>query len=146
MILWRNVEDHQRCRGGAGKPPYSTASERSVGKFPVISISLKSVGGLQYDSAAAALRTVIGNEAGRFRFLRESSKLDEDDKNFYNQLVNVETKGNSKYAMPDDALIDSLKTLSQLLEKHYAQKVICWLTNTMFRLIRRSREDTMMRW
>ena len=98
--------------------------EKYMGKFPVISISLKSVDGLKYDSAVAALRTVIGNEAGRFRFLRESPELDEDDRNSYNQLVNVEAKGNSKYAMSDDALIDSLKTLSLLLEKHYGQKVI----------------------
>ena len=90
----------------------------------MISISLKSVGSLKYDSAVAALRTVIGNESGRFRFLRESPKLDEDDKNSYNQLVNVEAKGISKYTMSDDALIDSLKTLSRLLEKHYGQKVI----------------------
>ena len=98
--------------------------EKYMGKFPVISISLKSVGGLSFESASAALRTVIGNEAGRFRFLRESSKLDVDEKNSYNQLVSVEAKGNSKYAMSDDALIDSLKTLSLLLEKHYGQKAI----------------------
>ena len=36
----------------------------------------------------------------------------------------MEVKGSSKYAMPDDALIDSLKTLSLLLEKHYGQKTI----------------------
>ena len=101
--------------------------EKYMGKFPVISISLKSVGGLKYDSAVAALRTVIGNAAGRFRFLRDSAKLDEDDKNSYNQLINVEVKGNSKYAIPEDALIDSLKTLAQLLEKHYGQKVILLL-------------------
>ena len=98
--------------------------EKYMGKFPVISISLKSVDGLKFDSAMAALRTVIGNEAGRFRFLRESPELDADDRNSYNQLVSVEAKGNSKYAMSDDALIDSLKTLSLLLEKHYGQKVI----------------------
>ena len=98
--------------------------EKYMGKFPVISISLKSVDGLKYDSALAALKTVIGNEAGRFRFLRDSAKLGADDKNSYAQLVNVEVKGSSKYAMPDDALIDSLKTLSLLLEKHYGQKVI----------------------
>ena len=98
--------------------------EKYMGRFPVIFISLKSVCGLQYDSAVAALRTVIGNEAGRFRFLRESPMLDEADINSYNQLVNVDAKGSSRYAIPDDALIDSLKTLSQLLEKHYGQKVI----------------------
>ena len=95
-----------------------------MGKFPVISISLKSVDGLKYESALAALRTVIGNEAGRFRFLHESSELDKDDKNSYDQLILMETKGNSKYAMSDAALIDSLRTLSQLLEKHYGRKTI----------------------
>ena len=98
--------------------------EKYMGKFPVIFISLKSVDGLKYDSAVAALRTVIGNEAGRFRFLRESSKLDEDDKNSYNQLVNVEIRGNTKYDMSDAVLTDSLQTLSLLLYKHYGQKVI----------------------
>ncbi|MFR8535794.1 MAG: AAA family ATPase [Lacrimispora saccharolytica] len=98
--------------------------EKYMGKFPVISISLKSVDGLNFQAASAALRTVIGDEAGRFRFLRESAKLDADDKNSYNQLINVETKGNEKYAMSDAALVDSLKTLSHLLSKHYGQKVI----------------------
>ena len=98
--------------------------EKYMGKFPVIFISLKSVDGLKYDSAVAALRTVIGNEAGRFRFLRENSKLDEDDKNSYNQLVNVEIRGNTKYDMSDAVLTDSLQTLSFLLYKHYGQKVI----------------------
>ncbi len=98
--------------------------EKYMGKLPVISISLKSVDGLKYDSALASLKTVIGNEAGRFRFLRDSAKLDENDKNSYNQLVNVEVKGSSKYTMSDDTLVDSLKTLSLLLEKHYGQKAI----------------------
>lgn len=98
--------------------------EKYMGKLPVISISLKSVDGLKYDSALASLKTVIGNEARRFRFLRDSAKLDENDKNSYNQLVNVEVKGSSKYTMSDDTLVDSLKTLSLLLEKHYGQKAI----------------------
>ena len=98
--------------------------ETYMGNFPVISISLKSVDGRNFESAVAALRTVIGNEAGRFRFLRESSELDEDDKNSYNQLVNIKAKGNTKYDMTDDILTDSLQTLSLLLYRHYGQKVI----------------------
>ena len=109
---------------GLGIMQEKNLCEEYMGKFPVISISLKSVDGLKCESAIAALRTVIGNEAGRFRFLRESSKLDEDDKNSYNQLVNVEIKGNTKYNMTDAVLTDSLQTLSQLLAKHYDQKVI----------------------
>ena len=98
--------------------------EKYMGKFPVISISLKSVDGLKYDSAAAALRTVIGNEAGRFRFLRESAKLDENDKNSYYRLIKVGTESQAIYDMTEEVAAASLKTLSRLLEKHYGEKVI----------------------
>ncbi len=98
--------------------------EKYMGKLPVISISLKGVDGLNFHAASAALRTVIGNEADRFRFLLESVKLDEEDKNSYRQLIRVEIENNARYAMSDATLVDSLKTLSQLLSKHYSQKVI----------------------
>ena len=61
--------------------------EEYMGRFPVISISLKSVDGLNFESASAALRTVIGDEAGRFRFLRESGSLDDEDKKELEQYV-----------------------------------------------------------
>ena len=98
--------------------------EEYMGQFPVISISLKSIDGPDFEAASAALRTVIGDEAGRFRFLRESSSLDEEEKNAYVRLINVEMKSDATYAMSDAALIDSLKTLSRLLAKHYHRKVI----------------------
>ncbi len=98
--------------------------EKYMGKFPVISISLKSVDGLNYEAAVAALQTVIGNEADRFRFLRESAVLDQKDKVAYSRLINVEKDGETSYSIPHATLIDSLKTLSQLLCKHYNQKVI----------------------
>lgn len=98
--------------------------EEYMGQFPVISISLKSIDGPDFEAASAALRTVIGDEAGRFRFLRESGSLDEEDKNAYGRLINVEMKSDATYAMSDATLIDSLKTLSRLLAKHYHRKVI----------------------
>ena len=98
--------------------------EEYMGKFPVISVSLKSVDGLNFEAASAALRTVIGNEAGRFRFLLESDMLDEEDKNAYRRLIRVEMESEASYAMSDSALTDSLKTLSRLLVRHYGRKVI----------------------
>lgn len=98
--------------------------EEYMDQFPVISISLKSIDGPDFEAASAALRTVIGDEAGRFRFLRESSSLDEEEKNAYVRLINVEMKSDATYAMSYAALIDSLKTLSRLLAKHYHRKVI----------------------
>ena len=98
--------------------------EEYMGQFPVISIGLQSIDGPDFEAASAALRTVIGDEAGRFRFLRESSSLDEEEKNAYVRLINVEMKSDATYAMSYAALIDSLKTLSRLLAKHYHRKVI----------------------
>ena len=98
--------------------------EKYMGKFPVISISLKSVDGLKYDSAVASLKTVIGNEAGRFRFLRNSDRLTNDEKEAYAQLTEVGSSQGGVYTMTGKMAEASLQTLTQLLEKHYGQKVI----------------------
>ena len=98
--------------------------EKYMGKFPVISISLKSVDGLNFESASVALRTVIGNEAGRFRFLRNSDRLTNDEKEAYAQLTEVGSSQGGVYTMTGKMAEASLQTLSQLLEKHFGQKVI----------------------
>ncbi len=63
--------------------------EKYMGKFPVISISLKSVDGLNYEAAVAALRRIIGNVASHFGFLAESGKLGQNDKELYLGLTAV---------------------------------------------------------
>ena len=98
--------------------------EKYMGKFPVISISLKSVDGRNFDSALAALKTVIGNEAGRFRFLKDSDKLSIEEKEIYAHMVKIGSGESDLYAMTEGMAAASLQTLSQLLEKHYGQKVI----------------------
>ena len=101
--------------------------EQYQGQFPVIFLSLKSVGGLTFEAAEAALRTVVGNEAGRFRFLKDSDKLDESEKKTYLRLIDVKIENETGYAMSDSDLVASLKTLSKLLAKHYGRKVIVLL-------------------
>lgn len=95
--------------------------EQYMGKFPVISISLKGVDGLNYQQAYAALRRLIGNEALRFYYLSDSPELLPDEKKTYQALMHVE---DGKFTMDDEMLVDSLRTLSQLLSKHFSQKVI----------------------
>ena len=94
--------------------------EKYMGKFPVISISLKSVDGLNFHAASSALRRVIGNEALRFSFLAESNHLAKDDKELYYGLTAIK---DGIFLMTDDVLVDSIKILSNLLAKHYDQKV-----------------------
>ena len=98
--------------------------EKYMGKFPVISISLKGVDGRNFESASAALRTVIGNEAARFRFLNSSDRLTDDEKDAYAQLTEVGSSQGGIYTMTEQAAAAGLKTLSQLLARHFDQKVI----------------------
>ena len=95
-----------------------------MGKFPVISISLKSVDGLDFKTALAALKTVIGNEAIRFQFLKESEKLSAEEKEAYARLIKVGSGEDGIYAMTDKVAAAGLQMLSQLLARHYGRKVI----------------------
>lgn len=98
--------------------------EKYMGKFPVIFISLKGVDGRNFESASVALRTLIGDEARRFDFLKASDKLSDDDKKAYTQLTEIGSTQGGFYTMTVDMAAASLRILSQLLAKHYGQKVI----------------------
>ena len=95
--------------------------ERYMGKYPVIFLSLKGIDGLSFKAAKYRLIELIGVEAERFAFLAESHKLTTNEKNKYHAIINLV---DGKYAMDEDILISSLQTLSQLLYRHYGQKVI----------------------
>lgn len=95
-----------------------------MGKFPVISITLKGVNGADFSTARSLLCSVIGYEAMRFQFLLEDSELTEREKELYRQLVNIDTSSSKGFLMSDVVLMESLKTLSILLQKHYGKKVI----------------------
>lgn len=70
-------------------------------KFLVISISMKSVDGLSFQSASVTLRTLIGNEARQFDFLKNSANLFNDDKDAYTQLTEVGPAQGRFYTMTE---------------------------------------------
>lgn len=95
-----------------------------MGKFPVISISLKGVNGTDFLAARSMMSSIIGNEALRFYFLSESPKLNEKEIKLFNQLTEVDESNREGFIMSDIVLTSSLKILSMLLQKHYEKKVI----------------------
>ena len=95
-----------------------------MGKYPVISLSLKGVNGSDYATARSLLCSAVGNEALRFQFLLEDDSLTEPEKQLYMQIIRVDPSGAGRFLMSDSVLMESLKTLSALLEKHFGQKVI----------------------
>ncbi len=98
--------------------------EKYMGRFPVISITLKGVESVSFKGAYAMLCAVIGQEALRFRFLLESEYLSGEDKEQYARIIRVGTDEEQMFPMAENVLVSSLQTLSALLCKHYGQKVI----------------------
>ncbi len=96
--------------------------EEYMGKFPVISITLKGATGESFEDAKVMLRRIIGKEAMRFRFLLESDRIDDAERSQYEALVSMDKTG--AFTMSDELLKDSLQTLSQLLQRHYGQSVV----------------------
>ena len=51
-----------------------------MGRFPVVSVSLKSVGADDYETARSLLIEAVGREARRLQFLLDSPRLSLEDK------------------------------------------------------------------
>lgn len=93
-----------------------------MGKFPVISITLKSARGENFNEAKGMFRNIIGNETLRFQFLADSGSLTGIEQKRYEALINIDESG--AFTMSDELLKDSLRLMSQLLQKHYGQSVV----------------------
>lgn len=94
----------------------STLCETYMGKFPVISISLKGIDAADYETARNLMVKVVNEEARRFQFLTESGRLTDTDKMLFGQLLQKK--------MDDETLFCSLRELTELLRKHYEKQVI----------------------
>ncbi len=94
----------------------TTLCEQYMGRYPVIFISLKGVDGLSFEEAYGALRQILRSEMYRLKFLVDSDKIFDKEKNALKRFLNEEeTKEDVR---------GSLKMLSSLLYQHYRQKVI----------------------
>ena len=65
---------------GLGIAEETEICELHMGKYPVISISLKDVEGMDFQTAYGMLGVIVSEEAGRLDFLLESNKLTPADK------------------------------------------------------------------
>lgn len=88
--------------------------EEYMGKYPVIFLSLKGADGLTFDAALKRIITTIKNEARRHYYLKNSEKLVDEERMQYDKLLSGQ--------MED--LSDSIRLLSELLCRHYGEKVI----------------------
>ena len=95
--------------------------ETYLGKFPVVFLSLKNVDGLTFEEARYRLIELIAKEAERFGFLADSDRLSENEKKMYQALTAL---SDGRYTMDELLLVSAIQTISQLLYRHYGQKII----------------------
>ena len=90
--------------------------EKYMGKFPVISMSLKGINADSYEIAREMAISAVNLEAMRFQYLLDSERLTIFEREAFTKLLRSE--------MNEATLYCSLKVLSKLLEKHHNSKVI----------------------
>lgn len=90
--------------------------EEYMGKYPVVSISLKGIDAPDFEMAFRMGARAVRRAASKVQYLLESDALSENDKLEYRSLLNS--------SMDESAFCDSLRILSELLEKHHGTKVI----------------------
>ncbi len=85
-----------------------------MGKYPVISLSLKEVKGLSFEEAMRSFYGLIRREASRFDYLQKSDALCEEDKAAMMQLRTIS----------DGSIEETVLEMSKILYNAYQEKVV----------------------
>ena len=111
-----SIEGEQSIFDGLEISKDTKLCEEHMGKYPVISISLKGINAATYETAFDFAIQLMQRTAEEFQFLSDSEYLSEHDKSVYRELLDSN--------MSETVFCGGLKILSKLLEKHYRLKVI----------------------
>ncbi len=90
--------------------------EEYMGKFPVISLSLKDIDAESYETAFEMAAMLVNREAGNHYYLLDSENLTHSEKQAFSELLDRK--------MNKSVFCGSIALLSQLLEKHHNRKVV----------------------
>ncbi|MCI9004950.1 MAG: AAA family ATPase [Lachnospiraceae bacterium] len=111
-----SLDGDKRMFDGLDISKETALCEEYMGKYPVISVSLKGIDARYYETAYQKVVQVIMEVAAKSYFLLDSENLNEHDKAAYRKLLDDNMK--------EGTLDSSLRRLSGMLEKHYGTKVI----------------------
>ena len=109
-----SIERDQSIYDGLEISKDTKLCEEYMGKYPVISISLKGINAAAYEDAFDFAVQIMQRTAEEFQFLSDSEYLSEHDKSVYRELLDSN--------MSETVFCGGLKILSKLLEKHYRLK------------------------
>lgn len=90
--------------------------QKYMGQYPVISLSLKGINAVSYETAFKIAVRGINESAAMVDYLEQSERLTKNDKESYCELL--------KRDMDEAEFYVSLRELSRLLAKHFDKKVI----------------------
>lgn len=90
--------------------------EEYMGKFPVISLSLKDIDAESYETAFAMAVRLVNKEAGNHHYLLDSEMLTGNEKQAFSELLEGK--------MEKSVFCGSLELMSRLLAKHHGQKAV----------------------
>ncbi|KIR01127.1 hypothetical protein P261_02919 [Lachnospiraceae bacterium TWA4] len=82
-----------------------------LGQYPVISLSLKQVSGLNFEEAKEGLSDEIRTEIRRFYHILDKEQIEDDDRKLLSDLKNEK-----------ENLKSSIKSLSEILYRYYNKK------------------------
>lgn len=109
-----------------------------MGRYPVISLSLKSGKQPGFEMARDSLVDEIQKEFQRHKYILSGGMLDEFQKEKF-ESIRTGKAGKIEYAK-------ALEFLSNCLEDYHNRKAIMLIMNMMYRLKMRSQADFMIRW
>lgn len=92
-----------------------------MGRFPVLSVSLRTVAGSSFETALAALINVIVSLAAEHDDLLQSPRLSEDDKRYLQHCLSREYLQDPSHVMVVKKFLSRMTTF---LAKHYDRRVV----------------------
>ena len=95
--------------------------DKFMGQCPVITITLKKVGGTNFKEFYESFASAVYDVALRYSYLKNSNKLDKSDKE---ELEHLTTKSYLLKIENQQTVKDALRTISGLLYKEYGRRAI----------------------
>ena len=95
--------------------------DKFMGQCPVITITLKKVGGTNFKEFYESFASAVYDVTLRYSYLKNSNKLDKSDKE---ELEHLTTKDYLLKIENQQTVKDALRTLSRLLYKEYGRRAI----------------------
>ncbi len=124
QLDWNHPHDtasHEKLFAGLKILTDQDFCRQHMGQYPVVSLTLKDIEGRDYANAYALFAALLESKAAPYRFLLESPRLDDFDKNALRKYLTPDYLKDRAHEADAKSF---LKTLTICLSKHYESQVV----------------------